>query len=237
MRRIIVQHGLHHNKRVDFEFLHVDKNAYFQDIVRERNMTEEQKMENRDDLLLESIQRAQEAATESSSLLFFKSNIKWYKRLNLGAWNGNISFAGIYRANVLDRCICMVRDCFWETKGVGTSVFGSNGTKTDVCFGRRNHPELDVRANFTDVKECLRRGQEKVDFVRNQGFHSFATEVLFQFENSMNDQDFEISISAWMKLLRPLLQGCIRSGCCCKGTGRRSRYKAAVKQQSREHSV
>lgn len=138
--RIIVQHGLHYNKRVDFEFLHVDKNAYFQDIVRERNMPEEQKMENRDDLLLESIQRAQEAATESSSLLFFKSNIHWYKRLNLGAWNGNISFAGIYRANVLDRCICMVRDCFGETKGVGTSVFGSNGTKTDVCFGRRQHP-------------------------------------------------------------------------------------------------
>lgn len=61
--------------------------------------------------------------------------------------------------------------------------------------------------------------------------------MLFQFENSMNDQDFEISISAWMKLLRPLLQGALDRGAVVKaleeGRGTRpqsSSSQAAVKR-------
>ena len=216
IRSIIAKHGLYRTERVGFEFLHAGqktprshkfKNPYFEDIVRERNMTAEQIVENYYGLILESIQQAQEVAIESSSLLFFKANINKYWELNsiFEALNGDIRYAGIYKKNVLDRCICMVRDCFQEATDFGTAVFGSNGTNTDICLRRRFYDGLDVQANFTDVKGCLRKAQGRVDLVRGR-FQSYSTEVLFQFENSMKDQDFEISINAWMDFLKPLLQ-------------------------------
>ena len=172
---------------------------------------------------MQSIKRAQRDAKKTNSLLFFKANIQQYskykqiftKRLR------NVSYAGLYRQNVLDRCICMVRDCFNEAQGYGNAVVvhpnndtnttdGTGGETieiTDLCFNRRNHPEINIQANFTNVAGCIMEDQEKVNYIKRQKkvFHSFISESLFQFEESMDEDVFQNSITQWMKFLRPMM--------------------------------
>mmetsp|Transcript_10196 Transcript_10196/g.20507 ORF Transcript_10196/g.20507 Transcript_10196/m.20507 type:complete len:440 (-) Transcript_10196:84-1403(-) len=218
IRNIVSMHGFHKTEHVNFEFLHANqynsrkhkhKNQYYQDIVTERNMTKEEEIENYRDLVIESIERAQEVAIETKSLMFFKANVKQYKKLHsrLDDLDGGASsYAGVYRENILDRCICMVRDCFHEVKDFGISVFGANGTEADLCFDRRFHPEVDVQAYFTNVKGCLKEDEWRVNFICGQGFDSFSSENLFLFETSMEDNDFEASVNTWMEFVKPLLQ-------------------------------
>ena len=186
---------------------HLYKNKYYHDIVEEHNMTKEEAIESYDELIIESIKRAQKVAIESSSLLFFKANVQQYEKIRskLDDLDG-VSYAGVYRENFLDRCICMVRDCFREAKDFGTSVFGNNGTESDLCFGRRKHPEVNVQAYFTNVKGCLAEDETRVNFIRERGFAYFSSENLLLFESSMNYSDFQSSVNAWMEFLKPVLQ-------------------------------
>ena len=218
IRNIVSMHGFHETELVTFEFLNADqynprkhkyKNQYYQDIVTERNMTEEEEIENHNDIVIESIERAQEVAIETESLMFFKASKEQYIELHsrLDDLDGGVSsYAGVYRENILDRCICMVRDCFHEVENFGIAVFGANGTETDLCFDRRFHPEVDVQAYFTNVKGCLEEDEWKVNFIRGQGFDSFSSDNLFLFETSMEDNDFEASVNTWMEFVKPLLQ-------------------------------
>jgi len=191
IRNIVSMHGFHKTEHVNFEFFNADqynsrqheyKNQYYQDIVMERNMTKEEEIENHSDLVIESIERAQEVAIETKSLMFFKASIKQYKKLHLRLDDldgGASSYAGVYRENTLDRCICMVRDCFHEVKDFGISVFGANGTEADLCFDRRFHLEVDVQAYFTNVKGCIEEDEWRVNFICGQGFDSFSSEIYF----------------------------------------------------------
>ena len=227
---IVKRHGFNRTKGVAFEFLHVNgndiyklnpnkqnkkiyKNPYFQDIVRERNITVESGFgQQYFDLVQESVQRAQTVAIETKTLLYFKSNVKRSLRLRSRfeeALEGRVSYAGLYQENALDRCICMVRDCFYEGKRFGTAVFGHNGTETDLCIQRRQHPEWDVRAKFTNVVGCLEEDQNRVNMVRGQGFDSFTSDELLRFETSVSGSDFQSSVDAWVHFLRPLLQGAL----------------------------
>eukprot|EP00985_Skeletonema_marinoi_P035073 scaffold45558_cov277-Skeletonema_marinoi.AAC.3 len=45
-------------------------------------MTKEEEIENYSDLVIESIERAQEVAIETKSLMFFKANVEQYKKLH-----------------------------------------------------------------------------------------------------------------------------------------------------------
>ena len=217
IRMITSIHGYHKTKGVTFEFLNADqyntrshkyKNRYYQDIVKEQKMTQEERIENHNKIIMESIKRAQKVAIESKSLLIFKAAIQQYEELHseLDDLNGGVTYAGVYRENILDRCTCMVRDCFYEVKDFGTSVFGVNGTQADLCFGRRQHPQVNIQASFTNVKGCLEEAELRVNFIRDQRFDSFTSDSLFLFESSIDDDDFDRSVNAWMEFLKPLLQ-------------------------------
>mmetsp|Transcript_19585 Transcript_19585/g.23994 ORF Transcript_19585/g.23994 Transcript_19585/m.23994 type:complete len:412 (-) Transcript_19585:152-1387(-) len=214
--KIIAAHGIHHLP-IEFEFLHGDeknprtneyKNKYFHTIVKKKKLTAKQIKRQYDDIMIESIQRAQADAKKSSSVMFFKAKIKKYKKLRkrFDRDLDRVSYAGVYRGNVLDRCICMVRDCFYEARNDGKPVFAVNGTETDLCFNRRFHPEISVEAKFTDVIGCLKGDQGKIDFINKQRFTSFSSEDLFQFENSLDDDAFHSSVNDWMVFLKPLMK-------------------------------
>ena len=98
----------------------------------------------------------------------------------------------------------MLKDCFFESKEFGHSVFG-NGTESKLCFQRRKHPEVVVQAYFTNVQQCLVESKERAQFVQNQGCDSFSSELLTLFEYSTNEHDFNLSIDAWMIFLKQLL--------------------------------
>ena len=222
---MIEAHGFTYNKRAHFEMLHGHminlrgkfKNPYFQQIMRERNITQEQaqfiKEENPEfygDLLIESIQRAETDSRETSSLLFFKANVGHHVRFNLferiDKELDSVSYAGFYRANQLDRCICMIRDCFWESSSYGKAVFASNGTESDLCFRRRFNEGIKTQAKFTDVSGCLRHDERRIALVKGWGYESFSLETLFQFETSNEEAVMDDSVDLWMKFLRPLLK-------------------------------
>eukprot|EP00039_Didymoeca_costata_P006256 m.88696 g.88696 ORF g.88696 m.88696 type:complete len:378 (+) comp13182_c0_seq1:382-1515(+) len=52
---------------------------------------------------------------------------------------------GLYRSNPLSQTICFVRDCFTPTAGYPVD---ENGTKSNLCFKRRYHPEVKIRAHI-----------------------------------------------------------------------------------------
>ena len=117
------------------------------------------------------------------------------------------SYSGIYRQNVLDRCICEVRDCFYAAKDFGFPVFAANGTRTDLCFERREHPEIRIQARITDGHGCIAYGEKLVQEVQRYSPNSSVTaEHLFEFESSSDEDAFESSIDQWMVFLRPLLK-------------------------------
>lgn len=196
---------------IQFEIATIQKSILSRHCVHERNITlvpgfDEQYW----NLVQESVQRAQILAIETSTLLFFKANVQQYLILRpLFDALGNVTYAGYYRENVLDRCVCMVRDCFQEAESFGSAVFGHNGTETDLCFQRREHPEWNVQAKFTNVENCLKEGQNRVDVIRGQDFDSFTDKELFRFEQSTSNDDFQLSVEAWMDFLQPLLQGAL----------------------------
>ena len=221
LRRIVHRHGFNRTNGVHFEFLNAHqnkrshlKNEYFQDIVRERNITDEFKgyEPHYYTLVQESVQRAQTVAIKTDTLLFFKANTVQYLglRSRFKALEP-VSYVGFYRENVLDRCICMIRDCFYEVEPFGIAVFGQNGTETepDHCIERRQHPEWNVQAKFTNAEKCLEEDQNRVDVIRGQDFDSFTGNELFRFEKSMSDNDFQVSVDAWMNFLQPLLQSAL----------------------------
>ena len=104
----------------------------------------------------------------------------------------------------------MIRDRFYEVKPFGIAVFGQNGTKTPDFSSfrmRQQHPEWNVQAKFANAEKCLEEDLNRVDFIRGQDFDSFTDNELFRFEKSMSDNDFQVSVDAWMNFLQPLLQG------------------------------
>ena len=52
----------------------------------------------------------------------------------------------------------------------------------------------------------MEEDQGIVDFVRDQPFDSFSSELSFQFEDSMDGDVFDVSGSEWIKFMRPLME-------------------------------
>mmetsp|Transcript_12691 Transcript_12691/g.18192 ORF Transcript_12691/g.18192 Transcript_12691/m.18192 type:complete len:145 (-) Transcript_12691:223-657(-) len=124
------------------------------------------------DLIKESVQRAQAVAIKTDTLVFFKASIKHYRflRSRFKALE-HVSYVGFYRENMLDRCICMIRDRFYEVKPFGIAVFGQNGTKIPDFSSfrmRQQHPEWNVQAKFANAEKCLEEDLNRVDFIRGQ---------------------------------------------------------------------
>jgi hypothetical protein len=216
LNKIVAAHGYKLNKNSGFEMLHVgqteaskvqEKNPYYLGILAERNITlESVTKDEQKQIVIESIKRAQRVAIESKSLLAFKVNVRNFKRLHLMLDSFEPSYIGLYRENILDRCICMIRDCFHESKNFGISVFETNGTESKMCFQRRENPDVGVQAYFTDVQGCLAKDEKSIHFIRHQGYASVSSELLTLFEYSTNENDFKLSVDAWMIFLKPLLK-------------------------------
>jgi len=215
IRKIIRGHGFDYlRKGVSFEFLHTKKNLnhnkwknkFYQEILKEKNISAEEA--NYEEVMIESIKRAQAKATESGIFFFFKAGVGGFGRgLKDGLDSLGASYFGMYRQNVLDRCICEIRDCFYAAKDFGFPVFAANGTRTDLCFQRRHHPEIKIQARITDGHGCIAAGEKLVQEVQRYSSNSSViTEHLFEFESSSDEDAFARSIEQWMAFLRPLLK-------------------------------
>ena len=216
IRKIVRAHGFDYLKGATFEFLHTNKNPrqnksknkFYNEILKEKHISAEDA--NYEEVMVESIKRAQAKATEAGVFFFFKADIGRL-RMNSGLKNGldslRASYSGVYRWNVLDRCICEIRDCFSAAKDFGFPVFAANGTRTDLCFERREHPEIRIQARITDGHGCIAYGEKLVQEVQRYSPNSSVTaEHLFEFESSSDEDAFESSIDQWMVFLRPLLK-------------------------------
>ena len=60
---------------------------------------------------------------------------------------------------------------------------------------------------FEDPAECLESSWYKQKRIKEQDFPSVSEESLFEFEYSADDNAFEMSVAAWMKILRTFLSG------------------------------
>ena len=179
--------------------------------MKEKNITHKSlNTQERIEILLESIKQAQQVAIESKSL---KVNFQQHQIMHsyLDSLEGGVSYVGLFRENLLDRCTCMLKDCFFESEEFGHSVF-ENGTKSNLCIERRNYPDAVVQAYFTNVQQCLAESEERVHFVKTHGQDSMSSdrvsipsELLTLFEYSTNEYDFNISVDAWMIFLKQLL--------------------------------
>ena len=200
IRRIVRGHGFDYLKEgVLFEFLHTNKNPkqnkwknkfyheilnkFYHEILKEKNISSSAEKENYEEVMVESIKRAQARAPESGVFFFFKTGvtkIRRYRGLKDGLDSIGASYSGVYRQNVLDRCICEIRDCFNAAKDFGFPVFTANRTRIDLCFQRRHHPEIKIQARITDGHGCIAAGEKLVQEVQRHSLNStLTTENMF----------------------------------------------------------
>lgn len=162
-----------------------------------------------EEILWESVRIASKKAEISQQFLFFKGNIKdsdtqrWLYDQLFSMKRSNV--VGLYRENALNRCICMVRDCFDESKRFGESVFAENGTQSNLCFKRRVHPEIKISVKFTDITGCINESLRRQTRVRNKR-PSFSSESLFLFENMEGSAAIASSADHWMAFLTPMMK-------------------------------
>mmetsp|Transcript_49921 Transcript_49921/g.98627 ORF Transcript_49921/g.98627 Transcript_49921/m.98627 type:complete len:331 (-) Transcript_49921:402-1394(-) len=64
-----------------------------------------------------------------------------------------VTVAVVIRSNVLDVAVCQVRDCFGDEGYLCGHSVDIAGNRSDMCFARRDHPEVITMAKF-DAK-CL----------------------------------------------------------------------------------
>ena len=115
------------------------------------------------------------------------------------------------RANLLDRLVCVVRDCF--RTDFGHAVY-RNGTNATLCFTRRFLPSVTTLARFPDPDLLIARAQtlraenrhyraKLSSWWASAGDHTLeavTTEALTAFQYG----DMQTSASEWYRLLRSL---------------------------------
>ena len=120
-----------------------------------------------------------------------------------------VKFIHFYRSNLLDHVLCEVRDCQLRGKRVGYPVFPANGTRTDICFGRRRtHVKvkayLNVSATVAYMKhwdERMAGEQASLPYDRLETGERYSAEDLYGFEYTQDEDMFDRSRSEWMRLL------------------------------------
>ena len=212
-------HGFEYFHKMHFEFMHTEKNPrhnktkneFYHDIQQEMEISGSMSslpitVDQTDEMMLESVRRAHQEAKALGQLTFFKANFGQFKVMEQGYQDLGATFAGVYRENILDRCICMVKDCFHAVQDYGYPVFGKNGTKTDLCISRRQHPEVRVKAKFKSVTGCIYKSLKPFHYIKRLRFPSVSSESLFEFEISSDEDALKRSVDAWMIFLHPYLQ-------------------------------
>ena len=200
--KIIAAHGLKRYNELAFECMNV-KEKWKNPVYHRLASKPEYADSTHDEILLDSIKVAKENAEKLGQIFYFKVGTKhaegkWRENLeNLG-----VAYVGMYRENVLDRCICTTKDCLGDAAGY--PVFQNNGTRTDLCIARRFTNE-SIQAHFVDPTSCFDRSLDQQRKIRNQDFPTVSEESLFEFEYTDSDKTFRSSINQWRKLLRPFL--------------------------------
>ena len=124
----------------------------------------------------------------------------------------DISFGHFYRENVLDLLLCRVRDC--SRKNIGYPVFAANNSKTELCFQRRKHPEIELKVwlkpeTLVDAMNIRIKGNKKT-VEEYQQFLSPGTsqvnENIFAYEYTSDERVFRKSIDAWTNMLRSMVE-------------------------------
>jgi len=211
MEEIIIGHGLQRFDKGKFEFLNIhsprkkQKNPFYvfntTDIDVQNNIGKEE-------ILIESVKNAGIEANNTGQLFYFKAG---YIHTNYShAYRKpfddiGVKFIGLYRENILDRCICTANDCFTEKAGYPVL---ENGNKTTICFDRRGSKlitKTNVLTNFTNPISCLKPALKKQTKIKEGDFPSVSVESLFAFEYSGDDDTWDMSIEAWMTILKPFL--------------------------------
>jgi len=159
-------------------------------------------------ILAEGLVEATETATANQQIYLFKIKevngevLKTLKKLEA-------KFAFTYRGNLLDRAICMSRDCFGEGR-LGHQVY-ENGTQSDACFDRRKHSAENYMAGFNDTESLLTEMEiwkkKNRNAIRNNKIlydpaEIAAYEDLFKFEYTDNKQVFDDSVKKWSVFLK-----------------------------------
>lgn len=124
-----------------------------------------------------------------------------------GVGRENVLFGGVVRENVLDLLICHIRDCFGTgtPQPLGYPVFAANGSKADLCFGRRNAGEggrtkayIHPQASGGLVEYLHGRARHVKTFKAQ--FGPITSESLLAFEYTDDRRTFAASMAAWCLL-------------------------------------
>lgn len=191
------------------------KNTILHEMYAARNITSADQFTETQhgNLMLESIEKATSMAKQQKKVFFFKGNRKL-----LGKWKWlmpklkkmvDVTFFSVLRWNALDRCSCMVRDCFWDKRdnSMGYPVVAKNGTRTDLCFQRRHHPEIKTKAKFINngASRCIDYVLGFQHKLKSLEYPYESSEKIFEFETSIDDAALQRWVDAWVKLMRHII--------------------------------
>ena len=204
--KIVDAHGLETYDEVNFHFMNnkkeqirYEQNRFYHELV---NRTEYANSTH-EEVLLDSFEIAKKEAEGQGQVFYFKAQVKYIggefrERMDeIGA-----TFVGLYRDNVLDRCICVTKECF--PNAAGYPVFAVNGTRTDLCASN-SKVDVPTLVHIENPKPCFQRSSDDKQKIQRQKFPSVSEESLFEFEYTESDEAFQRSTHAWMKLLRLFL--------------------------------
>ena len=209
LREILKAHGLNIS-RSPFEPMKRKNNKYWGEA--RKNLEERGEDMVHSNVLMEAMklmhldaQSRQEVLVVKSGSLPFLHNFAKFEQMGM-------KFTFLYRWNALDRCVCMVRDCFAKDMNYGFPVFASNGTKSDLCFSRRAADE-EIKAVFHHgralpcVREMASRAEMTIQNITRLPFveKEVSYEDLFAFEYSSEERVFNASLVAWESFVGPLL--------------------------------
>ncbi len=208
IEKMINAHGLQRYDKVRFDYINGKKFQKKNPIFHELFNRTEYNYLTRTEMLFDSVEKAKNDAAREGKLFYFKAQEKYgqHKKLRERMDQIGVAFAGIYRHNVLDRCICATKDCFADAAGY--PVFASNRTRTDLCFARRKL-RVPTLAHLENPEPCFQRSLNLQNSIRSHDFPAVSEETLFEFEYTDSDEAFHRSAMAWVKLLRPLLSAAL----------------------------
>ena len=216
VRRIFLAHGID-IKRAGYELLNPPNHPFY--IPAKNKLTKKTgKTPNYNQIVVEATNMLMANASSKNKFLIFKTGQKFqlkyekFKDVIDNLAKMGIKFSQAYRDNLLDRSICLVRDCFRKDLALGYPVIAETGEETDLCDQRcvsDEHVEayFDTRSLVDGIKK---QEEEMID-----GQHQFSsliapsrpvdTDELMAFENTTDEETFQKSLDAWVTLLSPVM--------------------------------
>lgn len=186
-----------------------DKNPFYKRAKQQMQSTSTKEEPRQDYIILKALRLLNDKALKKNEIFSFKAyynEIEYLYRLN------NIYYTGMFRNNKLDHMLCTIKDCFGKYSKYGYTIF-TNGTKADLCFKRRNYPnvKLKVKLHADELVKGMQKQimQEKKDVKMTKNSVPSGSmqyyEDLFAFVYTSNATTFDKSMDAWCLLMKPLV--------------------------------